>query len=403
MQKIVKRLLWIVIPVVCLVGIYLMALLHSFMGDEAALRNGAYSDFYVFWGAAKLGLAGAWQTAFDTEALHQWHPLPEVSVAARYTGWLYPPAIQVLMAPLGFADVATAWLIFSVLSIVVYALGARLLAGRFTTAFALALVAPATWIALIVGNNSLLTAGVAAVAVGLLAVPRAVLAGIMIGALCIKPQVGLLFPFALAAGGYWRCFIAAVVAAVAVTVGTSLIVGVDYWFVLSERLEWAGSVAGPGSRYFVDLVSYYGFARGIGLAHGPAMQVQIIATVLFGLLTVFVWWRPGPFRLKAAILLLCIPLASPHSFRYELTFVTLGVLSVASIERLAFWEGHAGRVTLGLLTLLYLCPLVPLAASKGVLTLFGVAIPTGTIMVPLFTAAILWLLWQQMRMAKAAE
>lgn len=403
MREMIKRLTWFIIPPVCAAGIVFVVVQYYLLGDEMALENGMYSDVYVFWGAAKLGLSGSWQSVFDTELLHQWHPLPDRVKATIYSGWLYPPAIHVLIAPLGFIGLADAWLIFVVLSLIIYVIGARLLAGKSSIAFVLAVVAPTTWAAVSIGNNSLLTAGLVAAALGALAARRAILSGVLIGAICIKPQIGLLFPFALATGGYWSSFVTAAVSALAITGITTLVVGTDYWWALGERLEWAGSVDGPGSEFYVQLVSYYGFARSLGWMHSVSMDLQIMATIALALVTVFVWWRRGPLQIKSAILLLSIPLASPHSFRYELTFVTLAVLAVASVESRTFWSSKSGWATQGLITTLYLCPLLPFFASNGILTVFGSAIPLCAVFVPVFTAAILWLMWQQTRMVGSVE
>ena len=69
------------------------------------------------------------------------------------------------------------------------------------------------------GQTGFLTG--ALLAGGVLALPRhEILAGVFFGLLAYKPQFGLLIPFVLLAGGYWRAIAAAtatVLASVAVT------------------------------------------------------------------------------------------------------------------------------------------------------------------------------------------
>ncbi len=71
-----------------------------------------------------------------------------------------------------------------------------------------ALAFPAVFINIGHGHNGFLTA--ALFGGGLLLLDRRpMVSGILLGLLCYKPQFGILIPLALAAGGYWRAFIAA--------------------------------------------------------------------------------------------------------------------------------------------------------------------------------------------------
>ncbi|MBZ4317346.1 DUF2029 domain-containing protein, partial [Mycobacterium tuberculosis] len=62
------------------------------------------------------------------------------------------------------------------------------------------------------GQNSVLTAGLAALALHLLG-KRPVVAGVVIGLLAIKPQLAVVFPFVLIAARAWRTFAAAALSA----------------------------------------------------------------------------------------------------------------------------------------------------------------------------------------------
>jgi hypothetical protein len=77
---------------------------------------------------------------------------------------------------------------------------------------------------LISGQSSLLTAAML-VAIFALLDRKPVAAGVLIGLLSIKPQLGILFPFMLMASGRWRVFIAAAATALALAGVTAAIFG----------------------------------------------------------------------------------------------------------------------------------------------------------------------------------
>ena len=108
----------------------------------------------------------------------------------------------------------TALLCWTVLGVVVFLAVARrhLHDPRLLLALVLS---PAAMLCIIAGQNSLITV---AIMVGAFACldRRPVLAGVLIGLLTLKPQVGFLFPVMLAASGRWRVFFVAAATTVAI-------------------------------------------------------------------------------------------------------------------------------------------------------------------------------------------
>ena len=83
---------------------------------------------------------------------------------------------------------------------------------------------PCVFVCATFGQNSLLTAALAAFAVGWVE-RKPVLAGICIGLLAAKPQMALLFPLVLIAARAWRVIAVAAVTAVLFTVLSLLVCG----------------------------------------------------------------------------------------------------------------------------------------------------------------------------------
>ena len=120
--------------------------------------------------------------------------------------WPYPPPILLLAVPLSAMDLGPGFLLYTVGSLSLLWLVLRL--GGLTKTECLAvLLSPAVAENALTGQNAALT-GALLLGGLLLAHPRPVLAGVMLGALIIKPQFGMLAPVCLLASAigalWWR-------------------------------------------------------------------------------------------------------------------------------------------------------------------------------------------------------
>ncbi|HUC71910.1 MAG TPA: glycosyltransferase family 87 protein, partial [Stellaceae bacterium] len=66
---------------------------------------------------------------------------------------------------------------------------------------------------------------------------RPISAGMLLGTLCFKPQLGVLVPVALAAGGYWRAFASATVSVALLLTASVIVLGPDTWISFFHRLD----------------------------------------------------------------------------------------------------------------------------------------------------------------------
>ena len=121
--------------------------------------------------------------------------------------WSYPPHLLLFTWPLALLPYATAYVLYSLAGFILYLAVAS--EGRWRAEhLLLPALAPAVIVNIWCGQNGFFIA--ALLVGGLLQLDRRpVLAGVLFGALSIKPQLGVLLPVMLALTGRWRTMIAA--------------------------------------------------------------------------------------------------------------------------------------------------------------------------------------------------
>jgi hypothetical protein len=286
--------------------------------------------------AGDLVRAGQPAAAYDWPAHQRAHDAVIGKPTRFYYAWPYPPTyLPVAEALAALPYVASALLLLAT-TLAVFACAAVRITGSRAGALP-ALAAPPTMINAAVVHTGFLIGGLMGLGLALLR-RRPLCAGLCFGLVSIKPQLGLLLPIALAAGGHWRS-IAATVATIAAMVAASLaLYGVEPWLAFPPQLaRVADDIFRAGEINFAMVVTVYGLARFLGVGHDPALIVQGVVTVFLAL-AVFQLWRSAVCAdLKAAGLVVASLLATPYLFTYDLTLLTVALL---------FFVRHVGTVSL---------------------------------------------------------
>ncbi len=301
------------------------------------------SDFRVFWATARLMLAGEPMAAFDSARID----LEYNAVSGDWMPWLYPPGYMFLVAPFGAMPYAVAYLTMTLLSITAVALAARPFVGEAKPVWAAMALAPAYMPALIIGQNSLIWLAVLLAALAAMRSRRAVLAGVIIGCLTLKPQLGLLIPIALLAAGQWRTIFAAAATTVALAVLPTLVVGPEYWPALAERIGQQADRMMELVNELVMTVGPFYLATFLGLATPVALMLQWVITTVAAL-SVFLFWRTDriSFDAKVAFLLIAILLSAPYLWYYEAAMMAAIGLFLVRAGILTTWLPHLVLLTL---------------------------------------------------------
>ncbi len=297
------------------------------------LQHPTASDFVSYYAAGTLANAGTPALAYDREA----HFLAEQAVSAAgisYVHFYYPPVFLLVCALFARLPYLVAFVLFQVSQVVAcLLLVRRILAATAVPVPVLLAFPPLLW-AVGLGQNALLTAALLAGAT-LLLERRPVVAGLLLGALCYKPHLGLLVPVAVLAGGHWRVFAAAAGCVAMLVLAAGLLFGWNTWAAFLATAAGANTVyARVGAIDVAGLTSPFGLILALGGTRSAAIGVQAIA--ILGTAAAVAWvWRSGmSLAVRAAVLLAALPIAVPIVMFYDLM---LSGVALAWLVR-AGWE-----------------------------------------------------------------
>jgi Glycosyltransferase family 87 len=304
--------------------------------------------------------------------------------------WPNPPTALVVMAPFGvlnYFPALLAW--FSVSGLAFFLAGRREVSDLRT--LAVVLVSPAALLCVLSGQSSLLTTA-ALLAIFACLDTRPIIAGVLIGMLTVKPQLGVLFPFALIASGRWRVFSAAAATTVALWLASVAIGGIEGWHdyitkalpLQREVLQRADGMAMPFQpSIFMNI-------RGVvGNQAGEIIQFAFTIAAVAAVVAAFRWRRDADKRILQALFFACTVSASPYMGDYDLLPLTFAAVALIAEEKL---DGTGRRLA----QLVFWAPALQL--------LFGnLQLPGPGFIAPLFAAYLLRELFKPVPIAVPAE
>jgi glycosyl transferase family 87 len=282
----------------------------------------------------------------------------------RFAPWLYPPIYLLIVAPLALLPFAWFYALFDAATAAAAALALGWGRGREGWLGAAAvLVAPASAIDLVVGQNALLSLALLVGGFRLLE-SRPAMAGLLLGALAYKPQLCLLVPVALLAARAWRTLAFAALCALTLSALSALVFGLEAWklWVLELR-DPAGLYT---ARWIKDSVmlgfGVYTSAMRLGAPEMLAIGLQLAAAALAVAATYRAFRGDARWTLRLAVLLCGTALVTPHIAPYDLALVAGAVvLLFADARATGFRAGEAI-----VLALAWLVPIVrPVDALAG--------------------------------------
>ena len=328
------------------------AYLYTANWGEAIPRDGTSfvvgRDFLNFWMYGRTALTPDPSRFYDALAYNR-----ELAtlLGASYPGqnWSYPPSVMLPALPFGQLTYVQALVSWTLLGAALFFVVARRHLNDPRLLLAL-LLSPAVVLCVISGQSSLITA---AILIGIFACldRRPIVAGVLIGLLTLKPQLGLLFPVMLMASGRWRVFIAATVASIAIAAVTAALFGPQVWtdFVLKGLPTNNIVLADPQGIATPFYPTVFMNMRGVGASYALAMAVQLCfsALAVAAVIWAFRFRRDADPRLLMALFLACSISVVPYLLSYDtlaLTFAALMLLEAGKFDavgrrlvQLVFW------------------------------------------------------------------
>ncbi|WP_156176679.1 glycosyltransferase family 87 protein [Kiloniella spongiae] len=295
-------------------------------------------DFITFWSAGYLALEGVPEAAFVRERIVEIQQLAVPGNDAVFL-WHYPPTFTLLATVLAAIPYLTSYFLFLGGSFLFYVYSLkRLFQHRY--AILLIIAYPAVYLTMVHGQNSLLSTGLLACAIVCFR-SKPVLAGIFIGLLAFKPQLGVLIPIVLIVSQQWRVFWSATLTT-CLFVGVSLAVfGWELWGVFFQNMAVVKSIMGQGLLLFEKMPSLYITLKMFGFADDFSYVIHWgMASGVVGVL-IWLWYRYGPTNMTFAALIPAILLLLPYLFDYEMTLlaIPIALLAMDMAEKGGvFWE-----------------------------------------------------------------
>lgn len=353
-----------------LVGLILWVLpVEQLSADRTAL---AARDYTVFWAAGKLAAGHAFAVLADpvrlTEVLRAWF-----GAALPDQIWPYPPPTLLLAVPWALLAFKPGFLLYTAVGPLL--LWAALRAGGLPIASCTAvLLSPAVADNALAGQNGSLTA--ALLLGGLLVVDRRpLLAGILLGSLVLKPQLGILVPVCLLAGGRWQALLSAGLTAAALVLASLHLFGPEAWteFLFQARPAASAYLETPwqGSPAQLIFASTFMAARSLGASVPLAYGAQAAVTLLCAGLGWRIWrLKAVAPALRMAVTAALAMAAAPWIHSYDMPPLAVAVAVLLPFAGTA-WRPVLGFAWLwpGLMMLLPIGPAIPAVSVLSIVAL----------------------------------
>lgn len=309
-------------------------------------------DFAAFWTAAKAMAAGEAAEIYDPARFREW--LLQIAPPKETWGltWQYPPTYFFAIALLALLPYGFGYAVWTGTGAAIFAAAARG-AGIKAEALVLLLAAPAVFQAVITGQNGFLTAS-ALLGATMLADKRPVAAGLCAALLTMKPQLGLLLPFAYIAGGHWRAFGVAAAGTIMLAGASLAVFGTTPWLAFFDSILGAGANVESGRMPLFKMPTTYAAFSLAGFPSPAALALHAAGALAAVWATVTIWRRSDNDALKSAVVCCGAFLAAPYAYYYELVIMAVPLALLALQSAREGWRPFDHLI----LAALFLIPLI---------------------------------------------
>lgn len=352
----------------CLWGLYVWTLATPGLRDRNHILKG--TDFLHFYTLGSLALEHRGADLYDmnAQAALAAQRVPEAS-GIRYLP-LYPPQVSILFAPLAWLSYGPALTLWWICSALIYGACCYFvwgacpnLRGQGATVSLLAIAYPAFFHLIAWGQTSALALVCFTAAFFMLRDEKHFLAGLILGCLIFKPQLGLAAVVIFVSIGAWKTVAGAMISSAA-----QLSVGISYYGLQPLR-TWINQLGNMRAlQSWLEPRPYQThslrtFWTMLVPSHQISFGLYVLSAIAVLSLAIMVWKRGAsvPMALRYSLLLFATVLVAPHLTVYDLVILAPAILLLtdwvirnSSIGRIS----NSTSCQLG--TLLYLVYALPL-------------------------------------------
>lgn len=282
-------------------------------------------DFFALWSYGRVLMEHPAAALYDHAGLRAMQVAIGMDPAIQ-NPFPYPPVFMLLVWPLGLLPFSLSYAAWTGTTLVAFVVAVA--APRFRPlTVALAVLAPVATVNVVAGQSGFLSGALLLGGVRL-ASSRPWLAGMLIGSLSYKPQLGLLIPVALVAAGAWRAVAAAALTALALAAVTCALFGPSIWLAWLAALPgYAEMFAAKDALHRLQPTVLANLLL-LGVPGSVAQAGQGLAACATAVVT-WLAFRRGVTPAAIAVLAAATLLATPHALVYDLPVVTGAVLVFA--------------------------------------------------------------------------
>lgn len=287
-----------------------------------------------------MALAGRAAEAYDIATIATAHKLASPDNSA-ITAFHYPPLFLLITAPLACLPYLAAYVVFSLGSLTLWLMVAWYIRPRIST-LVLSLLFPGTWICLLAGQNSLLTASLVGLTVLGLQQGRMRLASTCSILLAYKPQIGILAALvtacSLLAQRRYIAILTAIISASSIFLLSVFFFGLQSWTAFIDNMPKAMHLLEQGDIPLNTMISPFAAVRYAGATIDLAYLTQTISATLACSILLIVWRKHANLNLRLASLCATLLLVTPHLFQYELPIMGLALVAMCQFAENRGWR-----------------------------------------------------------------
>jgi len=356
---------------------YLTTMWSSYRDHVAAGSPPPFGDFLAIWSYGKIASLHPATELYDFVTLHA-RQVALGMVPKAENPFPYPPTFILVLWPLSLVPYPVAWLVWTGGTFALFLWAVAATCSRSMVCLLAAAIAPVSMIALDSGQSGFLAAALIIGGIRL-APSRPIVAGILIGLLSYKPQLGFLVPIALGCAGLWGAFGVACVTVVVLAAIATVAFGGAVWPAWLTMLPAYAKMFDRSKVQLQFMPTVTANLRLLGISLQTSQVVQVIVSVLV-VVVVARCFRRDSGRLSAAALLVGTFLATPHAFVYDMPMVFAALLLFIEDRMTTTCTFHLHEMLI--LVWMMMFPILMVAE--------GVDFPLSVLPLALFFGLIVW-------------